>query len=137
MISLRYRKITKGILMADTQDPREQRSGMPKMVNLKEDGYYSNCSMVETTPFDISILFGKIRPRTDERGQASLVEVYEKQIYLSHMQARALFEALGKSLSAMARAQEGGAPAETTQPGAPRPVGVPRSGGSGGSGKTQ
>jgi hypothetical protein len=90
--------------MAENQEPRNQRVGSKKVVSLKEDGYYSNCSMVESTPFDIALLFGKIRPKTDEQGQASIVEVYEKQIYLSHLQARALFEALGKSLAAVVKA---------------------------------
>lgn len=91
--------------MAETQnqgDP-QQRAGatLPKMISLKEDGFYSNCTMVETTPFDISVLFGKVRPRVDEQGNRSLVEVYEKQIYLSHLQARALHEALGRSLASI------------------------------------
>jgi hypothetical protein len=89
--------------MTDSQEPRNQRVSPQKIVSLKEEGYYSNCTMVESTPFDIAILFGKIRPKTDERGQASIVEVYEKQIYLSHLQARSLFEALGKSLGAAVR----------------------------------
>lgn len=92
----------------------QQRGNVQKVVALKEDGYYSNCSMVEATPFDISIVFGKLRPRTDEKGQAVLVEVYEKQIYLSHLQARALFEALGRSLGSLSRPAPT-APA-TTQP---------------------
>jgi hypothetical protein len=81
----------------------QQRSNVQKVLALKEDGYYSNCCMVEATPFDISIIFGKLRPRTDEKGQAILVEAYEKQIYLSHLQARALFEALGRSLASLSR----------------------------------
>ncbi|MBI5250034.1 MAG: hypothetical protein HY912_11115 [Desulfomonile tiedjei] len=82
-----------------------QGPGVQKLVTLKEDGYYSNCTMLESTPFDVSILFGKVRPRMDEKGQASLVEVYEKQVYLSHLQAKALYEALGRSLQQMARSQ--------------------------------
>jgi len=128
--------------MADTDEPRDQRTSPQKIVSLKEDGYYSNCSMVEATPFDIAVLFGKIRPRTDERGQASLVEGYEKQIYLSHLQARALFEALGKSLEAMTRSASAQsaplAPNRRAQPptaaGAPRPATAPRPGSPGGTG---
>jgi hypothetical protein len=103
--------------MAEEEKVKDQRATVPsKMVSLKEDGYYSNCTMVETTPFDISILFGKLRPRMDEKGQASLVELYEKQIYLSHIQARALSEALGRSLEALARQREGAAtPPEPTR----------------------
>lgn len=88
--------------MVAAQDPGPQRQQLPKMVSLREDAYYANCTMLETTPFDISILFGKVRPRTDEKGQSSLVEVYEKQVYLSHLQAKALYEALGRSLGAIA-----------------------------------
>lgn len=90
------------------QGEEQQRQGLPKMVALKDDGYYSNCTMVESTPFDISILFGKIRPRSDESGNRSLVEVYDKQVYLSHLQARALYDALGRSLSGLARRSEEG-----------------------------
>jgi len=89
-------------MVAAQQDSGPQRQQLPKMVSLREDAYYANCTMLETTPFDISILFGKVRPRTDEKGQSSLVEVYEKQVYLSHLQAKALYEALGRSLGAIA-----------------------------------
>jgi hypothetical protein len=109
--------------MADTKDDKEQRAQVQKVVSLKEDGYYSNCTMVEGTPFDISLLFGKVRPRTDEKGQPSLVEVYERQIYLSHLQARALHDALGRSLSSVSgsrpqvtAAQPPRPPAAATQP---------------------
>lgn len=111
--------------MAGSQESRNQRVSPQKIVSLKEDGYYSNCTMVESTPFDIAILFGKIRPKTDERGQASIVEMYEKQIYLSHLQARALFEALGKSLGAVVRPATSQSAATESQKHAeaPEPVG--------------
>jgi hypothetical protein len=85
--------------MADQQ----QRGGLPKMLSIKDEGYYSNCTMLETSPFDICLLFGRLRPGQDESGTRSLVEVYEKQIYLSHLQARALYETLGKSLEALSK----------------------------------
>jgi hypothetical protein len=87
-------------------EPDQKNASLPKMISLKDDGYYSNCSMVETTPFDISILFGKIRPRADEKGQTSLVEIYDKQIYLSHIQAKALYDALGRSLNSIAQSKD-------------------------------
>jgi hypothetical protein len=92
--------------MTEPIEKAGQRPMMQKMIALKDDGYYSNCSMVEATPFDISVLFGKIRPRMDDKGQASLVEVYERQVYLSHLQARALFEALGRSLNSLSHPRE-------------------------------
>jgi len=87
--------------MTEKTEQKEQRGSLQKTISLREDGYYSNCIMVESTPFDISILFGKLRPRPDEKGQPILVELYEKQIYLSHLQARALYESLGRSLNAL------------------------------------
>ncbi len=89
--------------MAENPDQKGKRAGLPKVMTLREDGYYSNCIMVETTPFDISILFGKLRPRPDDKGEATLVELYEKQVYLSHLQARALYESLGRSLESLGR----------------------------------
>ncbi len=98
--------------MAENKGDPQPRAGaqMQKMISLKEDGFYSNCTMVETTPFDISVLFGKVRPRVDEKGNRSLVEVYEKQIYLSHLQARALYEALGRSLASLSAPRPEAAP---------------------------
>jgi hypothetical protein len=73
-------------------------------VALRDEPYYANCAMVQMTPFDLAILFGKITPVTDGNGQGQLVEVYNKQVYLSHLQARALYEGLGRSLRAMMQA---------------------------------
>jgi hypothetical protein len=91
--------------VADNQNQEQQKAAVQKVVSLREDGYYSNCTMVEATPFDISLLFGKIRPKSDEKGQQVLVEIYEKQIYLSHLQATALHRALGQSLQSGIKAQ--------------------------------
>jgi len=94
--------------VANDQEKQEQRQALPKRVALKEDGYYANCTMVEMTPFDIAILFGKVRPVSDANGQRSLVEMYDRQVYLSHLQARALYDALGRSLGSLGRqGQEG------------------------------
>jgi hypothetical protein len=94
--------------MSENKQEKAPRAAMQKMVSLKEDGYYSNCIMVETTPFDVSVLFGKVRPRSDEQGQNMLVEVYERQIYLSHLQARALHDALARSLNSTAPPKQAG-----------------------------
>jgi hypothetical protein len=90
--------------MANGEEKQEQRLTLQKRVALKEDGYYANCALVEMTPFDLSILFGKVRPVTDANGQGSLVELYDRQVYLSHLQARALYDALGRSLGSLIRA---------------------------------
>jgi hypothetical protein len=93
--------------VANGEEKQGQRQALLKRVALKEDGYYANCTMVEMTPFDIAILFGKVRPVTDQTGQRSLVEIYDRQVYLSHLQTRALYEALGRSLGSLGQlAQE-------------------------------
>ncbi len=91
--------------MAEKQDQGQQKATVQKVISLREDGYYSNCAMVEATAFDLSILFGKLRSKIDEKGQQVLMEIYEKQIYLSHIQAAALHRALGQSLQSVAKAQ--------------------------------
>ncbi len=62
--------------MSSGQEQQEQRQTLQKRVALKEDGYYANCAMVE---------------------------MYDRQVYLSHLQARALYEALGRSLGSLGR----------------------------------
>ncbi|MEW6533399.1 MAG: DUF3467 domain-containing protein [Thermodesulfobacteriota bacterium] len=89
--------------MAKNEEQQEQQQALQKRVALKEDSYYANCTMVEMTPFDLAILFGKLRPITDANGQNSVVEMYERQVYLSHIQARALYEGLGRSLGSLSR----------------------------------
>ena len=100
--------------MAKKPEETQQPTTLPKMVSVQEDAsFYSNCSMIETSPFDISILFGKVRRRSNEKGEQGLVEVYERQVYVSHLQARALYEALGRSLQALSQQQGGPADAPT------------------------
>jgi len=88
----------------EQQQPAQQPT-LPKRVALKDEPYYANCAMVQMTPFDVAILLGKITPVMDGNGQGQLVEMYDKQIYLSHLQARALYDALGRSLSALMHAE--------------------------------
>jgi len=71
--------------VANDQERQEQPQTLQKRVALKEDDYYANCAMVEMTPFDVAILFGKVRPVMDANGQGSLVEMYDGQVYLSHL----------------------------------------------------
>ena len=51
--------------MADEEQKQEQRQDLPKRIALKDDPYYANCTMLEMTPFDVAILFGKVRPTRD------------------------------------------------------------------------
>jgi outer membrane biosynthesis protein TonB len=91
-----------GCSMTDKQESGSQQTGMKKVFSIKDDPFYSNCTMIETSPFDVSVLFGRVRPTTDAKGNSVLVEIYEKQVYLSHLQAKALHDALGRSLASMA-----------------------------------
>jgi len=75
--------------VSDTQERQERPAALQKRVSLKQDGYYGNCTIVEMTPFDIGVLFGKIRPVANADGQASVVEMYDRQVCLSHWQAKA------------------------------------------------
>lgn len=54
----------------EQQQHPEQRQTLPKRVALKDEPYYANCSMVQVTPFDVAILFGKITPVTGGNGQS-------------------------------------------------------------------
>ena len=92
-------------MMPEKQEQKGQQTTMPKVVSVKDDVFYSNCTMIETSPFDVSILFGRVKRRADDKGQQTLVEVYDKQVYLSHLQAKALHEALGRSLQALSQQQ--------------------------------
>ncbi len=85
------------------QHPAQQQT-LPKRVALRDEPYYANCAMVQMTPFDLAILFGKITPVTNGAGQTQLVEMYDRQVYLSHLQAAALFDGLGRTISALRQA---------------------------------
>ncbi|MEW6267275.1 MAG: hypothetical protein AB1641_29735 [Thermodesulfobacteriota bacterium] len=94
--------------MPDNREPSGQINPQ-RIFSIKEDGYYyANCALIEATPFDLSIVLGKVRPSVDEKGQRVLVEVYERQVYLSHLQARVLYEALAKTLGSLGRVQTAG-----------------------------
>ncbi|MFH1112572.1 MAG: hypothetical protein V1792_01500 [Pseudomonadota bacterium] len=90
----------------ERQQQRDQRQGFPKRIQLEDDGYCVNGVMVEMSPFDISMLLGKIHAVMDGNGQAQLVKNYERQIYLSHLQARSLLNALGKGLINLSQVAE-------------------------------
>jgi hypothetical protein len=104
--------------VSNQEERQEQRQAVQKRVALKEDGYYANCTMVEMTPFDIAILFGKVRPVMDQSGQRTLVEMNDREVYLSHLQTRALYEALGRSLGSLGR------PGRQGQTDEPKPEGA-------------
>ncbi len=61
----------------------------------KVQDYYSNCVMVNSTNWDFCLLFG----RSHLEGQDKVVEIYERSIYLSPQQAKALLNILGPQVA--------------------------------------
>jgi len=62
--------------------------------------YYSNCAMVATSPRDISLFFGRYVPGSNEKGEQSMVELYENQIYMTVEQSEDLVRILTQTLEA-------------------------------------
>jgi hypothetical protein len=70
--------------------------------------YYSNCAMVATSPRDLSVYFGRYVPGSNPKGEQSMVELYEHQIYMTLGQAEDLVRILTQTLDAIKmRAKEG------------------------------
>ena len=79
------------------QQPGAPSRMMAKQVNM----YYSNCAMVATSPRDISLFFGRYVPGSNEKGEQSMVELYENQIYMTFDQAEDLVRILNQTLDAI------------------------------------
>lgn len=62
--------------------------------------YYANCAMIATTPRDISLFFGRFVPAADEKGGQKLVELYERQVYMTLEQAEDLAAVLNQTVKA-------------------------------------
>jgi hypothetical protein len=62
--------------------------------------YYSNCAMVGTSPRDISLFFGRYVPATDDQGNQTMAEFYERQVYMTVEQAESLAQALTQTVKA-------------------------------------
>ncbi len=86
---------------------QQQPSGPARMMSKQVNMYYSNCAMVATSPRDISLFFGRYVPGSNEKGEQSMVELYENQIYMTLDQAEDLVRILNQTLDAIkARRQE-------------------------------
>ena len=91
------------------QTATQQSVGVPSRMMARQMGmYYSNCAMVATSPRDISLFFGRYVPGSNEKGEQSMVELYEHQIYMTVEQAQDLVRILTQTLEATkARRAEG------------------------------
>lgn len=77
----------------------EQMSSSPARAMARQMGiYYSNCAMVATSPRDISLFFGRYVPSSNEKGEQTLVELYEHQIYMTLEQAEDLVRILNQTV---------------------------------------
>ena len=93
------------------QASRQQQPGAPARVMAKQMGiYYSNCVMVATSPRDLSVYFGRYVPGSNEKGEQTMVELYEHQIYMTLGQAEDMVRILTQTLEAIKkRSKEGSA----------------------------
>jgi len=65
--------------------------------------------MIASSPRDIAIFFGRFVPTTDEKGGQKLVELYERQVYMTLEQAEDLATVLNQTVAAFkARRKTGG-----------------------------
>jgi hypothetical protein len=89
----------------------QQRPSAPTRIMAKNMGvYYSNCTMIATSPRDLSVYFGRYVPGSNEKGEQSIVELYEHQIYMTLGQAEDLARILSQTLKAIKmKAKEGSA----------------------------
>ena len=102
------------IIMAE-QDLKREQAGQqqqpgvpPKMMAPNMGVYYSNCAMIATSPRDISVYFGRYVPGSSPKGEQTLVELYEHQIYMTLGQAEDLVRILTRTLEAIKiKAEEG------------------------------
>lgn len=86
--------------------PQAQPQAGPAKVMAKDLGtYYSNCAMVATSPRDISLFFGRYVPAANEKGEQSLIELYEHQVYMTFDQAEDLVRILHQTIE-MAKARK-------------------------------
>jgi hypothetical protein len=68
--------------------------------------YYANCAMIATSPRDISLFFGRFVPTADEKGGQKLMELYERQVYMTLEQAEDLAAVLNQTVKAFKARKE-------------------------------
>lgn len=91
----------------ETQAGQGQTSGNPSRIMSRQMAiYYSNCAMVATSPKDLAILFGRYVPANDDKGQQSMAELYERQVYMTMEQAEELARTLTQTVQMMKQRQQ-------------------------------
>ena len=56
---------------------------MPRIMSGQMAIYYTNCTMLGTSPKDVSVFFGRYTPTANEKGEQVLAELYERQVYMT------------------------------------------------------
>ncbi len=91
--------------MVDKNDaqPNQPRppAGPTRLMSKDMSVYYSNCVMIAMSPRDVSLYLGRFVPASDDKGNQSLAEFYERQIYMTVEQAEDLVRMLGQTLEAV------------------------------------
>jgi hypothetical protein len=78
----------------------QTQTGPARMMSGQLSVYYANCAMIATSPRDISLFFGRFVPTADEKGGQKLVELYERQVYMTLEQAEDLASVLNQTVQA-------------------------------------
>ena len=90
-------------------DASQPSTGPARAMANQLSVYYANCAMIATSPRDISLFFGRFVPASDEKGGQKLVELYERQVYMTLEQAEDLAAVLNQTVKAFkARREQAG-----------------------------
>ncbi len=81
-------------------DASQPSTGPTRVMANQLSVYYANCAMIATSPRDLSLFFGRFVPTADEKGGQKLVELYERQIYMTLEQAEDLAAVLDQTVKA-------------------------------------
>jgi hypothetical protein len=88
--------------MAEKNDSQPAQPTAPagpvRLMSKEMSVYYSNCAMIAMSPRDISLYFGRFVPASDDKGNQSLAELYERQVYMTIEQAEDIVRMLNQTL---------------------------------------
>lgn len=71
------------------------------------DTYYAGCTMVVSSPVDICVYFGRYTLQDLETGHPNLVQLFEKQVYLTPEEAERVGQAILRTVQVFKAAQRG------------------------------
>jgi|UniRef100_A0A7C4ETB4 hypothetical protein len=89
-----------------TQEPRAAGTPARSLPDFV-DTYYAGCTMVVSSPVDICVYFGRYTLKDLETGRPGLVQIFEKQVYLTPEEAERVGQAILKTVQVFKAAQRG------------------------------